>query len=263
MNKKLFLYVILGLFLLAVPGVTAAHAEGMNPCNPCSKKIPNPCNPCNAKRMNPCNPCNKKMSNPCNPCGKGAWNPCNPCYTENPCNPCNKKMSNPCNPCNPCNMKRMKKMNPCNPCNTKMSNPCNPCNPCNQADIKPIRSEHFKSRKELLALGEKLWNDENLGESGLACMTCHEDHESLNLDRFNTWRWPHYVDMPKDVMTLDQMINFCIMNPIDGTPFEFGSYKMTAMAVFYSDYVRKYHGPTTSGTKTKKAAMNPCNPCGK
>jgi len=200
MNKKLFLYLILGLFLLAVPGVTASHAEGMNPCNPCSKKIPNPCNPCN----------------------KGAWNPCNPCYTANP------------------------------------------CNPCNQADIKPIRSEHFKSRGELLALGEKLWNDENLGESGLACMTCHEDHESLNLERFNTWRWPHYVEMPKDVMTLDQMINFCILNPIDGTPFEFGSYKITAMAVFYSEYVRSYHGPTASGTKKSgKAATNPCNPCNK
>jgi len=237
MNKKLFLYLILGLFLLAGPGVIASHAEGMNPCNPCSKKIPNPCNPCGKqmKKMNPCNPCN----------------------------PCNMKRMKKMNPCNPCG-KQMKKMNPCNPCNKKMSNPCNPCNPCNQTDIKPIRSEHFKSREELLALGEKLWNDENLGESGLACMTCHEDHESLHLDRYNTWRWPHYVGMPKDVMTLDQMINFCIMNPIDGKPFEFGSYKMTAMVVFYSEYIRKYHGPTKSSTKkSKKAAMNLCNPCGK
>jgi hypothetical protein len=91
---------------------------------------------------------------------------------------------------NPC---AAKTLNPCaaktlNPCKAKSPNPCgaklNPCgagaNPCGGDRIEPAR---FKQRAgvrlssapkgELLAVGEKLWNDRMLGKTGLACATCH------------------------------------------------------------------------------------------
>ena len=144
-------------------------------------------------------------------------------------------------------------MNPCNPCAKKeMKNPCNPCNPCSASDNTPTRSTHIKDHKKLVKMGEKLWNNTELGTSGLACMSCHEDHESLNLDKNKTW--PHYVAMPDDIVTLDQMVNFCMVNPMEGKQLDPNSVEMTAIGAFYTEYAKKY-------IPGKGGEMNPCNPC--
>jgi len=161
---------------------------------------------------------------------QAAGNPCNPC------NPCAMK-ANPCNPC------AKKKMNPCNPCAMKKSaNPCNPCgmNPCNKgADANtPIRPHAFDNFQQAVALGKKMWNDENLGTSGLACMSCHADFELLNLEK--NQNFPHYVNMVGDIVTLDQMINYCMINPMKGKQFEKNSKELTAMAAYYRAYRMKY-----------------------
>ena len=171
-----------------------------------------------AEAANPCNPCSmKKMSNPCNPCAMRAMK------KHNPCNPCSmKKMANPCNPCA---MKTMKKHNPCNPCSMKkMANPCNPCgmkanpcsmNPCSASANTPIRPHAFNSFQEAVDLGKKMWNDdENMGTAGVACLSCHADFDLLNLEKRQNF--PHYVKMVGDVVTLDQMINYCLVNPMKG-----------------------------------------------
>ena len=168
----------------------------------------------------------------------------NPC---NPCNPCAAKQSNPCsaNPCNPCSMK--KSANPCavNPCSA--SNPCstNPCsmkksaNPCSaDAGPTPIRKPAFKSFQEAADMGKKMWNDEALGTSGLACLSCHADYEMLNLDK--NQNFPHFVKMTSDVVTLDQMINYCMINPMKGKQFEKNSKELTAMAAYFRAYRMEY-----------------------
>ena len=165
-----------------------------------------------------------------NPC-----NPCNPCAMKaNPCNPC--AMKNSANPCNPCGMK--KGSNPCNPCSMK-SNPCgmNPCNPCASQNT-PIRPHAFDNFQQAVAMGRKMWNDENLGAAGVACMSCHADYELLNLDK--NQNFPHYVNMPADVVTLDQMINFCMINPMKGKQFGKNSKELTAMGAYYRAYRMKY-----------------------
>jgi len=190
---------------IAMTGLSiTASAEAMNPCNPCSMK----------KQMNPCNPCSmKKHMNPCNPCAM-------------------KKM-------NPCSMK--KSMNPCNPCSMKRSaNPCNPCsmNPCSANQNTPTREHAFDNFQQAVALGRKMWNDENLGTSGVACLSCHVDHELLHLDK--NQNFPHYVKMVGDVVSLDQMINYCMLNPMKGKQFEKNSKELTAMAAFYRAYRMQY-----------------------
>jgi len=194
-------YLTLVFSLLAIFAMQGI-AEAANPCNPCSMKA----NPC-AMKHNPCNPCSmKKMANPCNPCGM-------------------KKMANPCNPCG------MK----------KMANPCNPCsmNPCSADANTPIRPHAFNSFQEAVDLGRKMWNDdENLGTAGVACLSCHADFDLLNLEKRQNF--PHYVKMVGDVVTLDQMINYCLQNPMKGKQLEKNSKELTAMAAYYRAYRMKY-----------------------
>ncbi len=171
--------------------------------------------------------------------------------TRNPCNPCAAKR----NPCNPC----AAKMNPCNPCAAKR-NPCNPCaakNPCGaKAAVKPIRQAHIKDQAALVEWGKKLWHDPKLGKSGLACNSCHVNYALLNLDKVGPF--PHYVKMVDDIVTLDQMINFCMINPMKTEPLDPNGLTMTALAAYYQQIVMDYK----AGKGLKAAAkMNPCNPC--
>ena len=147
-----------------------------------------------------------------------------------------QKASNPCgaNPCaaNPCAMKNVCAKNPC------AANP-------------PLRAKGIKSKAAAVKLGKKLWNDPRLGKSGLTCGVCHVQGFQLNLDKVGPF--PHYVGMPNDVVTLDQMINYCMKNPMAADPLAWDSVEMTALAAYYQDLVRQY----------RKGAINPCsvNPC--
>ncbi len=150
----------------------------------------------------------------------------------NPCNPCAMKQQ--MNPCNPCSMK--KATNPCNPCSMK-NNPCS-LNPCAANQKTPIRKAAFDNFQQAAALGKKMWNDEKLGSAGVACLSCHADHDLLNLER--NQNFPHFVKMVGDVVTLDQMINYCMLNPMKGKQFEKNSKELTAMAAYYRAYRIQY-----------------------
>jgi len=155
-----------------------------------------------------------------------------PAYAENPCNPC----ANPCamkhtNPCaNPCAMK--KHANPCNPCAMKGANPCS------TTGNTPIRKHAFGNFQQAAAVGKKMWSDESLGTAGVSCKSCHAGYELLNLDK--NQNFPHYVEMVGDVVTLDQMINYCMLNPMKGKQFDKNSKDLTAMAAYFRAYRMQY-----------------------
>jgi hypothetical protein len=178
-----------------------------------------------------------------------AGNACNPCAT----NPC---AANPCGG-NPC------AANPCggNPC---AANPCggNPCaaNPCGaKMKVKPIRTEKIMSLKDAVNLGEKLWKDTTLGSSGLSCNTCHADGKTYNKTALRPY--PHYVGMPNDIVTLDQMINFCMINPMKADPLPYGSKEMTALSAYLQNVSLKEIKGAMGNPCAAKNACNPCNPC--
>jgi len=102
----------------------------------------------------------------------------------------------------------------------------------------PIREHAFDNFRQAAELGKQMWNDENLGTSGMACLSCHSDHDLLNLGR--NQNFPHYVKMVGDVVTLDQMINYCMLNPMKGKPFAKDSKELTAMAAYYRAYRMQY-----------------------
>ena len=136
----------------------------------------------------------------------------------------------------------------------KDANPCarNPCmakNPC-AAKNTPIRKNPIKDSAKLKEKGEKLWADTALGTSGMTCGTCHPNGAGLKKEPF-----PKHIKMADDILTMDQMINFCMVNPMKGKPLAWNSQEMTALASYI-----------TANSGKGAAAMNPCamkNPCAK
>ncbi len=158
---------------------------------------------------------------------------------------------------------------------SEASNPCNPCNPCSKKTgskgdaKKQIRAKHITDYKKLVAMGKKMWNDESLNDSGMSCMTCHADHENLNLDKYHGL-WPHNVKgMTDDIVTLSQMINYCLINPMESKPLDYNSIHMTAMTAYYREYIKTYKGANPCSMKNNPCnpcsmkKKNPCNPCGR
>lgn len=151
-------------------------------------------------------------------------------------NPCSK---NPCAAINPCAMK--------NPCAAKQAG----------AQNKPIRKYRMTDQAKVLKLGEKLWNDPELGKSGSSCATCHPGGALLNSKPY-----PKYIGMADDVLTLDQMINFCMKNPMQAKPLEWNSQNMTALAAYVTANSGGEANPSATNPCNPCAGKNPCNPCG-
>jgi len=278
----------------AAKTINPCAAKTINPCaaktiNPCAAKTLNPCaaktlNAAAAKTLNPCaaktlNPCAAKTLNPClakslsakaaktlNPCAAKAMNPCQAKaaggkMAHNACNPCGMKKK--MNACNPCGMK--KKMNACNPCGMKM-NPCNPCG--GGASVDPARFVQPSGTKlasgkhsKLVRKGKKLWNDSKLGNSGLACASCHINDTGMMNDTF-AQSYPHFVQMPADQAGVKQvnaaeMVNFCMIVPMQGEPLAWDSKELAALTAYVESVQGKFKPGMGGG-----GGMNPCNPCG-
>lgn len=221
---------------------TRAETQVANACNPCAKR--NACNPCAS--MNACNPCGEKNAH--NPCA--AKNGCNPCGAMNACNPCGA-------------------VNACNPCGA-----VNACNPCGGAAIDPSTFKkpngvHLRggAPRDLLARGGALWNDRNLGKSGIACSTCHYQSYGQMQPSFGT-PYPHFVSMPHEragvgEVSADEMVQFCMLVPMMSEPLDWESQDLAALTA-YVKHLQIGYKPVDGaiGNACNPCAMkNACNPC--
>jgi len=242
--------------LLLIPTVGFAVSE----VNPCAAKTINPCaaktlNPCAAKTLNPCaaktlNPCAAKTLNPC------AAKTLNPCAAKT-LNPCAAKSLNPCQG----KSQRHSASNPCNPCGGK-----NPCNPCGGDKVSASLFVQPKGvmlatgdRSKLVVEGKKLWKDPGLGKSGLACASCHVGNYAL-MNKSFAKSYPHRVEMAElragvKKVNAAEMVNFCMVVPMNGDPLPWGSQKLAALAA-YVESIQPGYKPV------KSSSANPCNPCG-
>jgi hypothetical protein len=180
-------------------------------------------------------------------------------------NPCAAKTINPCaaKTLNPCAAKTL------NPCAAKESGTAatrdsgNPCggaavNPCRFKQPRGIRLASTSSR-DLVATGEKLWNDRKLGNAGLACASCHIDGYGQMNPTFAT-PYPHEVAMPKQQAGVSQvnaaeMVQFCMIVPMMADPLDWDSPRLAALAAYVESIQPGYRPVSASGA-------NPCNPCG-
>ncbi len=133
------------------------------------------------------------------------------------------------------------------------ADPCS-ANPCSAKAKMTKRSRPIRRVKMLDEIvvknySDKLWVDPKLGKSGLSCGSCHPNGKGLRRGS-----WPKYIAMADDILTLDQMINFCMTNPMKAKPIKWYLQKMTGLAYYVS---------TNSNEPEVGEAVNPCaaNPC--
>lgn len=197
----------------------------------------------------------------CKPCAPrtGNRNPCSPCAAKNPCaamNPCAAK--NPCAAMNPCAAK----------------NPCagNPCAAGDRVDPKmvtrPAGTRPYQGNQAaLLAEGKALWNSKEISRNNsVACSTCHEDGTAMLQPGFAK-PFPHFVQMVAEdngmqSITLEGMVQYCMIKPMQSKPFSWDSRQLAALTA-YTELLRKKFKPMANAANPC-AARNPCapkNPC--
>jgi len=93
--------------------------------------------------------------------------------------------------------------------------------------------------KASIANGAKLYADPSLGTSGRTCNTCHiEMGKSKNMGMMDAKgfigrkHFPKYFPMANRVMTLDQAVQFCIVNPLSGKPLAWDDSKLTDLTSY-------------------------------
>jgi cytochrome c len=89
--------------------------------------------------------------------------------------------------------------------------------------------------------GKALFMDPKLGTSGQTCNTCHMeggtvagtmgDMDLKAFDALNT-AYPKYWMMAKKVMTLDQVVNWCIVTPLKGEPLAWDDIRLTDLVAY-------------------------------
>ena len=99
---------------------------------------------------------------------------------------------------------------------------------------KPIRQNTLTDMDGLARYSERLWKDTSLGTSGKACATCHPDGALLKPEPF-----PRLIKMAGDILTLEQMINFCMVNPMKAKPLKWNSKEITALALYIKNHRAK------------------------
>jgi len=92
-----------------------------------------------------------------------------------------------------------------------------------------------------VANGMKLFNDKELGTSGMTCNSCHMEGGTkagkMGEMAVPAWdnlapQYPKYFMMAKRVMTLDQVVNWCIKEPLKGKPLAWDDQKLTDLTAY-------------------------------
>lgn len=89
--------------------------------------------------------------------------------------------------------------------------------------------------------GHKLFNDSTLGTSGLTCNSCHWEGGTMEGKMQDmvipAWdnlapNYPRYFKMAERVFTLEQVVQFCIVNPLKGKPLAWDDRKLTDLTAY-------------------------------
>lgn len=84
--------------------------------------------------------------------------------------------------------------------------------------------------KEFLTVAQKgraLWTDGKLGTNGVACAQCHPNAANTHPETY-----PKFQQQLGRVAALRDMINWCLMNPLEGKALAFDDAKMVAIEAY-------------------------------
>ncbi|UCB52969.1 MAG: hypothetical protein JSV10_02445 [Candidatus Zixiibacteriota bacterium] len=92
-----------------------------------------------------------------------------------------------------------------------------------------------------VANGKMLFTDTALGTSGKTCNTCHMEGGTkagkMGEMAIPAWdnlapKYPGYFMLAKRVMTLEQVVQFCIVNPLEGKALAWDDQKLTDLTAY-------------------------------
>jgi thiosulfate dehydrogenase len=75
--------------------------------------------------------------------------------------------------------------------------------------------------------GRELWTSPSLGSNGLVCAQCHPNAANTHPETY-----PKFQKQLGKVAVLWEMINWCIRNPLQGTPLDAADPKMIALQAY-------------------------------
>ncbi len=88
--------------------------------------------------------------------------------------------------------------------------------------------EHWTEQYQAaVTAGRALWVDGALGSNGVACAQCHPNAANTHPETY-----PKYQKQLGRVVTIGEMINWCIENPLEGEPLAMDSKEMVAIQAY-------------------------------
>lgn len=98
-----------------------------------------------------------------------------------------------------------------------------------EEDLKRWQEEYMS----VVKTGQELWGSSELGTNGVACGQCHPNAANTHPETY-----PKFQQQLGRVIALRDMINWCILNPLEGKPLELDDPKMVALEA-YATYERR------------------------
>ena len=99
-----------------------------------------------------------------------------------------------------------------------------------------VRADEFTKKdlerwdKEYMSVvqkGRELWTSPDLGTNGVACAQCHPNAANTHPETY-----PKFQQQLGRVITLGEMINWCIQQPLEGKPLALDDPRMIAMQAY-------------------------------
>jgi thiosulfate dehydrogenase len=75
--------------------------------------------------------------------------------------------------------------------------------------------------------GDRLFHSDELGSNGLACAMCHPNASNTHPETY-----PKFQTQLKQVALLRDMVNWCILNPLEGKALEYEDPRMVALEAY-------------------------------
>ena len=75
--------------------------------------------------------------------------------------------------------------------------------------------------------GRLLWGSGDLGTNGVACGQCHPNAADTHQETY-----PKFQQQLGRVIAMRDMINWCLMNPLEGEPLDLDSDEMVALEAY-------------------------------
>ena len=79
----------------------------------------------------------------------------------------------------------------------------------------------------VVAKGRTMWVDPDLGTNGVACAQCHPNAADTHPETY-----PKFQQQLGRVIALREMINWCMMNPLEGAPLDHDDPDMVAIEAY-------------------------------